>query len=91
MMMTFATFMVVKKIEPKNEKVKAALANLTLCGFGIYMIHFFFTGPAVSVVRAMGIPISLQIAFASIIAFAVSWTVIAVIKKYMKHSKVFVG
>jgi surface polysaccharide O-acyltransferase-like enzyme len=91
MAMTFAVFMIVKKIEPKNEKFKALLANLTLCGFGVYMIHYFFTGPAVSLIRLLGIPIPLQIAFASVIAFAVSWAIVAIIKKYVPKSKIIVG
>lgn len=91
MAMTFAVFMIVKKIEPKNEKIKALLANLTLCGFGVYMIHYFFTGPAVSLIRLLGIPIPLQIAFASVIAFAVSWAIVAIIKKYVPKSKIIVG
>lgn len=91
MAMTFAVFMIVKKIEPKNEKIKALLANLTLCGFGVYMIHYFFTGPAVSLIRLLGIPIPLQIAFASVIAFAISWAIVAIIKKHVPKSKIIVG
>lgn len=91
MAMTFAVFMIVKKIEPKNEKFKALLANLTLCGFGVYMIHYFFTGPAVSLIRLLGIPIPLQIAFASVIAFAISWAIVAIIKKHVPKSKIIVG
>jgi len=91
MMMTFATFMMVKKIEIKSARVQALLANLTLCGFGIYMLHYFFTGPTVSLARALDVPIALQIPFASIITFTFTWAIIAIIKKYVKNSKILVG
>lgn len=91
MMMTFATFMIVKKIEIKSAKVQALLANLTLCGFGIYMLHYFFTGPTVSLARVLDVHIALQIPFASVVTFAFTWTIIAIIKKYVKNSKVWVG
>lgn len=90
MMMTFATFMMVKKIEIKSARVQALLANLTLCGFGIYMLHYFFTGPTVSLARALDVPIALQIPFASIITFTFTWAIIAIIKKYVKNSKILV-
>ena len=46
------------------------LANLTICGFGIYMVHYFFTGPSVLLARALNIPLGLQIPAASVVAFA---------------------
>ena len=72
-MMTIPVFMLAKKAKVRSEKMKKALANLTVCGFGIYMIHYFFTGPSVVLVRALHIPIGLQIPVAAILAFAVSW------------------
>ncbi|MGL5545833.1 MAG: acyltransferase, partial [Tannerellaceae bacterium] len=53
------------------------------CGFGVYMIHYFFTGPAVLLVRAMGIPVSLQILVAGVIAFTVSWAIVAGVYKLL--------
>jgi len=44
-MMTIPVFMLCKKVNFRSEGIRKALANLTLCGFGIYMIHYFFTGP----------------------------------------------
>ena len=35
--------------------VQKLLANLTYCGFGVYMVHFFLSGPGVLLMRAIGV------------------------------------
>ena len=41
-MMTVPVFVLCKRANIKSERVRRALANLTLCGFGVYMIHYSF-------------------------------------------------
>ena len=43
-MMTIPIFLLAKKVNVKSDTIKRMLANLTICGFGIYMVHYFFTG-----------------------------------------------
>ena len=81
-LMTIPVFMLCKQIRIRSERLQRALANLTLCGFGVYMIHYFFTGPSVMLVRAVGVPIPLQIPLASLVAFGVSWLLVAAAYKY---------
>lgn len=76
-MMTIPVFMWAKRVNVRSEWVIKALSNLTLCGFGIYMIHYFFTGPAVVLMRAAGVPLYLQIPAAAVLAFGVSWLLVA--------------
>lgn len=76
-LMTVPVFMVCKKIRIRSERLKRILANLTLCGFGVYMIHYFFTGPSVVLMRALEVPIPLQIPCASVVAFGVSWLLVS--------------
>ena len=76
-MMTIPVFMLCKKVSFRSEGIKKALANLTLCGFGIYMIHYFFTGPSVVLMRAIHVPIYLQIPCAAVVAFCTSWFLVA--------------
>lgn len=76
-MMVIPLFMACKLVKIRTERVKALLANLTLCGFGIYMIHYFFIGYSVIFMRNIGVPISLQIPCAAVFAFALSWIVAA--------------
>ncbi len=80
-MMTIPVFLLCKQVNVKSAFLKKALANLTLCGFGVYMIHYFFTGPSVALTRALSVPIALQIPVASILAFGVSWVLVAGIRR----------
>lgn len=90
-MMTIPVFMLAKKVKVNSERMKKALANLTVCGFGIYMIHYFFTGPPVVLMRAINMPIGLQIPVAAILAFAVSWGLVWLIYRAGKVAKYIVG
>lgn len=90
--MTAPVFMLLKKVNIRSLPLQKALANLTLCGFGIYMIHFFFTGPSVLLTRALHIPVALQIPVAAVIAFGISWGIISMIYKFMgKRARYIVG
>ena len=90
-MMTIPVFMLAKKVKVNSERMKKALANLTVCGFGIYMIHYFFTGPSVVLMRAIDVPIGLQIPVAAILAFAVSWGLVWLLYRAGKVAKYIVG
>ena len=90
-MMTIPVFMLAKKVKVNSERMKKALANLTVCRFGIYMIHYFFTGPSVVLMRAINMPIGLQIPVAAILAFAVSWGLVWLIYRAGKVAKYIVG
>ena len=90
-MMTIPVFMLAKKVKVNSERMKKALVNLTVCGFGIYMIHYFFTGPSVVLMRAIDMPIGLQIPVAAILAFAVSWGLVWLIYRAGKVAKYIVG
>lgn len=91
-MMTIPVFMLAKKANFRSERMRKALANLTLCGFGIYMIHYFFTGPSVVLMRAIGVPVPIQIPLASVVAFGVSWFIVwAVYRGMGKKARYVMG
>ena len=90
-MMTIPVFMLAKKANVRSEKVRKALANLTVCGFGVYMIHYFFTGPSVELVRAIHVPVPLQIPVAAVVAFIVSWMLVRLIYRTGRIAKYIVG
>ena len=90
-MMTIPVFMLAKKVNIRSERIRKELANLTVCGFGVYMIHYFFTGPAVMLTRAIGIPIPLQIPVAAVMAFAVSWLIVSLVHRIGKPAKYIMG
>ena len=82
-LMTIPLFMLCKKVSVRSELVRKALANLTLCGFGVYMVHYALTGPAVAFARAAGVPTSLQIPVASVLAFGFSWLAVLALRLVM--------
>lgn len=91
-MMTIPVFLLAKKANVKSVRIQKMLANLTVCGFGIYMVHYFFTSPCVLLTRALDIPLGLQIPIASVIAFAISWLIVlAILKLAGKKAKYIIG
>lgn len=91
-MMTVPLFLLAKKVNVRSEKMQRLLANLTVCGFGIYMIHYFFTGPAVLLMRTLGVPVGLQIPVAALLAFGISWALTDLINRLLgKKAKYVVG
>lgn len=91
-MMTVPLFLLAKKVKVRSEKIQRLLANLTVCGFGIYMIHYFFTGPAVLLMRTVGVPVGLQIPVAAVLAFGISWLLTDLINRLLgKKAKYVVG
>lgn len=91
-MMTIPVFMLCKKVQIHSEMVRKVLANLTVCGFGVYMIHYFFTGPGVLLARACQIPVSLQIIFGALFAFSVSWILVALLRRVVgRYARIIFG
>lgn len=91
-LMTAPVFLLLKKVNIRSLSVRKALANLTLCGFGIYMVHYFFTGPSVILMRTLYIPVPLQIPAAAVVAFGISWGIVALIYRIIgKKAKYIVG
>jgi len=90
--MTIPCFMIAQKIRFNSSVIKKLLANLTVCGFGVYMIHYFFIGPSVNLMRAINMPLSVQIPIAAVLAFLISWIVVNLIRKALgKRAKYIVG
>ena len=92
LLMTLATFLLLQKVVITNSTVIKVLANMTQCGFGIYMIHYFFTGPSVLLVRALGVPLGIQIPVASVFAFGASWLIVWTVYRVLgKKAKWIMG
>lgn len=90
---TIPVFLLAKKITIKSPKITSLLSNLTLCGFGIYMIHELIVGPVITLMRVLNIPIGIQIPCGALCTFAICWIVIAFIHKVMNKetARIFVG
>lgn len=80
-MMTVPLFMLCQKVRITKPWLQRILANLTACGFGVYMFHYFLAGPSVELMRWAGVPIPLQIPLAAVVAFAASWAIIDALRR----------
>lgn len=90
--LTFPVFMLLKKARVNNARIQQLLANLTTCGFGIYMIHYFFAGPAVLLAKAIGVPTAFQIPVAAVFAFASSWAIVDLLRRILgKQARYVIG
>jgi surface polysaccharide O-acyltransferase-like enzyme len=90
--MTIPLFMLSQCIHIKNLKFIHLLADLTVCGFGIYMIHYFFIGPCFILVNTIHVPPVIQIPISGILAFSISWVLVHFLKKLLgKSSKIALG
>lgn len=79
--MTVPLFVLCAHAKVRSGLAKRLLANLTACGFGIYMVHYFFTGPSIQLMRAADVPLPLQIPLGAVLAFAAAWIVVEVLRR----------
>ena len=91
--MTLACFLMVYRIRIQAESRLASwLSNLTTCGFGIYMIHYFFVCVGYDAGAWLHLPAPLRIPFSAIVILACSWSLVAIAKKALgKRSKYLLG
>ena len=75
-MMSVGVWFIVRQICISSSIIRTALANLTKCGYGIYLFHYFLVGLAVSLISRLGMPIPIVIPVAVLLTFSVSWFVV---------------
>lgn len=76
-----ALLIVFRKLNTAELRTRALLSNLTACGFGIYLVHYLYVGPANMLVNAMQVPTALVIVISAVIAFLESWSTVALLRK----------
>ena len=89
LLMTLATFLLLQKVVITNSTVIKVLANMTQCGFGIYMVHYFVVGPFFLLIGPSSLPIPLQVPLMAICIFLCSWACTALIYKLMPRKAVW--
>lgn len=88
-LMSLAWFLMLQCVKPVEEGTTAkVLANLTTCGFGIYMIHYFFVHLGYVTSNALMLPAALQIPVSALTILTVSWPIVAVMKRIMGKGSV---
>lgn len=92
LLMTMAIFLIVQKIQIRSPYIISILSNITKCGLGIYMIHYFIVGIGYLIIEKINIPIALQIPITGILVFILSWGIVALIYKFMpRYAKWLMG
>lgn len=86
LLMTVAWYLVIRKIEIKSGIITSVLANITKCGLGIYMVHYFVVGAGYLAIDAIGVPISMRIPVTALFVFLVSWGIVALFYKIHPRS-----
>ena len=90
-LMSAAWFLVLKHISfPLESHTAQWLGNLAFCGFGIYMIHYYFVGLAHELITHLDLPVPLQIPAAAVLIFTLSWGIVAIVKKYLGKAAVYI-
>jgi surface polysaccharide O-acyltransferase-like enzyme len=91
-MMSTVLFLLLRTVKPRGKKLCALLQNFTLCGFGIYMLHYFFVGPAYGLSTLMGVPVALRIPVSALIILFATWAVVAVLGRALgKWRRIVLG
>lgn len=87
-LMTVALFLIIRKVKLNSSKMVTALANITKCGLGIYLIHYFVVGFGYAIAENLAVPVSVRIPVTATIAFLLCWAFVAtcykMIPKYAK-------
>ena len=89
-MMTLACFLLVYRIRIKADSRMAAwLSNLTTCGFGIYMIHYFFVCIGYDLGAWLHVPAPFRIPFSALVILVCSWMIVFLAKKALGKRSVY--
>ncbi|WP_099465803.1 MULTISPECIES: acyltransferase [Parabacteroides] len=76
-LMTIAVFLIIRQVKFSSPRLVAIFSNITKCGLGIYLIHYFVVGLGYWIADVLSIPISLKIPVTAIIVFAICWAFVA--------------
>lgn len=89
-LMTVAVFLLAQQAKVSSEWMRKALSNLTKCGFGIYMVHYFFVGLCYTLTDLFQVAIPLRIPVAALFAFTLSWLFVWMLS-HLPKSKWIIG
>lgn len=76
-LMTIAVFLLIRQVKFSSPKLIAIFSNITKCGLGIYLVHYFVVGLGYAIADALAIPISIKIPITAIIVFVICWAFVS--------------
>ena len=90
-MMTTAFFLMACRLEiDPNSRIASWLANLTACGFGMYMVHYFFPCVGYDLGAWLHLPAALRIPFSALVILAISWAIVALLRRLLGRSAKYI-
>ena len=90
-MMTAAFFLMICRVEiDPNSRIASWLANLTACGFGMYMVHYFFPCVGYDLGAWLHLPAALRIPFSALAILAISWAIVATLRRLLGRSAKYI-
>ena len=85
-LMVVGILLVFRHFGTASLRVRALLADMTACGFGIYLIHYLFVGPANMAAAALHIPLEVTVPVAAMLAFPASWLMVSLLRRLLPTS-----
>lgn len=89
-LMTVGWYLLARLVPVKSgSRTAALLANLTACGFGIYMVHYFFVRLGYDVVSWLHLPAALCVPVSAFVILVCSWMVVAAGRRLLGRRSVY--
>lgn len=82
-LMAVALFLLVRKLKVESPKVVAALTNISKCGLGIYVVHYFVVGLGYIIADAAAVPVAVRIPATAVVTFLLCWGFVAACYRVM--------
>lgn len=90
--MSLAWMLLLKQVSVRSISMCQALQSITSCGFGIYMVHYFFVRPCHDLVGMLHLPTPFRIPAAACLMLLISWVLVLLLKRLFKsYARYVVG
>ena len=82
-LMAIGMFLAAQRVKIHSERVQRALANITKCGFGIYLMHYILLGPIILLLLPLRLPTPVCVIVTVILVFLLCWGVVNAMYKLL--------
>ena len=82
-LMAIGMFLAAQRVKIHSERAQRALANITKCGFGIYLMHYILLGPIILLLLPLGLPTPVCVIVTVILVFLLCWGVVNAMYKLL--------
>lgn len=91
-LMAIGMFVAIQRVKIHSERMQQLLANVSKCGFGIYMMHYILLGPVILLLQPLALPTPLCVIATVVLVFLLCWGVVNAIYRVLPRvAKYIVG